>query len=777
MKRITHFFTYCFISLSLVSTAQVELAHHKKTEFDALRFWYADGSKPSHKFNRNISPKGDCIQYAKGFVFLSWFKGGMQERNLMVSRYNPSTRKWVTVKFPDKNTLYRSGEYEGGGNSHKTTSIGVSALDGTVHLAYDMHGGTLQYRVSKKNVAFAPDAEFTLDNFLAKRNYLKRGDNVSGITYPNFEVNDRGELMLEYRKGTTRQGDKFLIVYDGQWSSATRVMQGDNENPEYNQYGGFKYFFGKLYMGCAVRIKGSDTEFNQGFFFGEAGQNGTDQKWETVDGEQLRIPIKGMNQMNKFKIASPLPNGHRGMTSSPEFVVSKNGAVHFTNLISGRGIVHYYIKPNSTEVIKASGSSPEVSFGADDGRVYSVSLKNDNLVIQSTKEGESNWRTDYRFNNNIDFDQMVYEYNNGKIYIIASEKKNSDRLPMHYIELDVKGLGNDDGNNKPVASFEKPTLDALEEGYDLLEVLVTASDPDGDAISTELFIDGVAIRKEGSAPYEWGKEGSNYQNETTGLLVGSHLLEVVVTDDKGASTKISKTITVNEKRGPYSGSPLVIPGTLEAEDYDRGGLNKAYFDSDATNKGAGESNYRTTEGVDIGNGNGGKVIGWTSTGEWLEYSVLVEEIGKYEIELMVSSSKGGGKLDLASNGNSIMKLDIPSTDDWDTYTTMREELNLVEGEQILRLTFEQSGFNVDKIVFNKMVTTSTNGLENEKSLIVFPNPSKSGVFHLNEVIDYEIHSVQGQEVMSSKGDEINLSNYPDGTYFIHSEGHVIKIVK
>src|SRR5438552_2565558 len=47
---------------------------------------------------------------------------------------------------------------------------------------------------------------------------------------------------------------------------------------------------------------------------------------------------------------------------------------------------------------------------------------------------------------------------------------------------------------------------------------------------------------------------------------------------------------------PFTGVPYPIPGTIEAENFDKGGEGVAYHDTDAANLGG---QYRTTEGVDI----------------------------------------------------------------------------------------------------------------------------------------------------------------------------------
>src|SRR5437660_8098579 len=58
---------------------------------------------------------------------------------------------------------------------------------------------------------------------------------------------------------------------------------------------------------------------------------------------------------------------------------------------------------------------------------------------------------------------------------------------------------------------------------------------------------------------------------------------------------------------PALGMPSVIPGTIQAEDFDNGGEGVAYHDEDAVNSGG---LYRTT-GVDIERSSeGGYDVGW-----------------------------------------------------------------------------------------------------------------------------------------------------------------------
>jgi hypothetical protein len=467
-KRITTAILIAFISISNVVNAQIVLEEHQNMQMDGLRFWYSDSSKPAYIFNRNIAVHGDCFEVINGYAFFTWFKGGMENRNLMLSRKKLGTDKWLTIQFSDKSTLY-SGDYHatdktGAGDSHRTAAVGVSPIDGTIHLAYDMHTGPLQYRVSAKNIAFGDDADFTLENFSEMRNYFRPDLPIPSFTYPSFVNNNAGELIVEYRLGTSRQGDKYITYYDGNsWSDLILLVKGDNENPQFNQYGDLSYHFGKMYLACCVREYGSNIEYNQGFYFAEAGQRGNED-WKNLAGETFSLPIRGLTQFNKFKIAEPLPDGHKGMTSGPEMVVSKNGAVHFSNLVSGLGTVHYYTKVGSKTLIKASGSTPSTDFGGNDGRVYGIDLSSGKIRVRSTLEGTSNWRTDYVWNGSERFGLIKYVYTNGKIYIVASEDVDSDKIPLHFIVLNIE---HDDGDfslnsielpaNKKLLIYPNPT--------------------------------------------------------------------------------------------------------------------------------------------------------------------------------------------------------------------------------------------------------------------------------------------------------------------------------
>src|SRR5438046_5917783 len=83
---------------------------------------------------------------------------------------------------------------------------------------------------------------------------------------------------------------------------------------------------------------------------------------------------------------------------------------------------------------------------------------------------------------------------------------------------------------------------------------------------------------------------------------------------------------------PYSGTPIAVPGSFEAENFDLGGEGIAYHDNVPGNIGG---QYRLNEDVDIilssDSLGGGYVVNNFETGEWLAYTIDVAASAQYDI--------------------------------------------------------------------------------------------------------------------------------------------------
>lgn len=265
-------------------------------------------------------------------------------------------------------------------------------------------------------------------------------------------------------------------------------------------------------------------------------------------------------------------------------------------------------------------------------------------------------------------------------------------------------------------------------GGEKAAITVNASSKTSTIANVKVYVNNLLIATLTEAPYTIEYEPAEQ---------GRYEVIAIATDANGMSSTASYTLNVNPKREPFAKTgPFAIPGILQVEFYDKGGEGAAYHDSEAENR--GDANYRSSDGVDIVNGNGGKAIGYTSTGEWVEYTINVKESGTYDYKATVSSGTTNSSFSInLKNGNSITKLadvKVPQTgnNDWDTYKTVEGTLSkpLEAGEQIIRLTITGSNCNIDKIQFS----INTAGINDVK---------------MDEPSDNTLYNLSGQKVKSN----------------------------
>lgn len=136
-----------------------------------------------------------------------------------------------------------------------------------------------------------------------------------------------------------------------------------------------------------------------------------------------------------------------------------------------------------------------------------------------------------------------------------------------------------------------------------------------------------------------------------------------------------------------SGVPHAVPGIIEAEDFDNGGPGVAYFD---TTSGNVWDELRTTEDVDIEDcSEGGYNIGYTDSGEWLNYTVDVASAGDYEIR--VRAAINNTDIDASAYRIEVDGLDatgtvsFDGTGNWQTWVNQTCTVGLAAGEQVITL--------------------------------------------------------------------------------------------
>ena len=190
---------------------------------------------------------------------------------------------------------------------------------------------------------------------------------------------------------------------------------------------------------------------------------------------------------------------------------------------------------------------------------------------------------------------------------------------------------------------------------------------------------------------------------------GTYSVSAEAIDADGKVSKLVKySLKVANKRTPYSSTPISIPGTIQAENFDKGGEGLSFHDANSDGEGDNQSYRPDAEGVDIVKGNNGAAIGYTAANEWLEYTVNVKKAGQYTYKATVSSgtTNSGFRIGLMNNGKEtiIGRVSVPQTgnNDWGTYKTVSGNITqeLEAGEQILRFTITGASCNIDKVVLS-----------------------------------------------------------------------------
>jgi len=96
---------------------------------------------------------------------------------------------------------------------------------------------------------------------------------------------------------------------------------------------------------------------------------------------------------------------------------------------------------------------------------------------------------------------------------------------------------------------------------------------------------------------------------------------------------------------PFGGTPAAVPGTVQVANYDTGGSGVAYKVA-ATN---GTANSYRSDGVDLEDtadtadtsaAGGAYDMGWTTPGQWFNYTVEVATAGVYTVTFRVASPYG-----------------------------------------------------------------------------------------------------------------------------------------
>ena len=204
-------------------------------------------------------------------------------------------------------------------------------------------------------------------------------------------------------------------------------------------------------------------------------------------------------------------------------------------------------------------------------------------------------------------------------------------------------------------------------------------------------------------------------------------------------------------RQPYTDSTIpyssnVVPGTIYASNFDLGNNLNAYYDTNSydfeystgTYQASNSFTYRN-DGVDVNSttytGANGYCIEYIEKGEWVVYTIDVEEDGMYDIDMFYSSTSNSGKISFEINGLPIRSnISLGNSGSYDIFIKKRlEKVKLSKGENRFKFICENSGFDLSHFVFSLSSNQELSSFELNSS--VTGDDFKSVKLFFNQPID------------------------------------------
>ena len=165
----------------------------------------------------------------------------------------------------------------------------------------------------------------------------------------------------------------------------------------------------------------------------------------------------------------------------------------------------------------------------------------------------------------------------------------------------------------------------------------------------------------------------------------------------------------------YGGTDAVVPGTVQAANYDTGGQGVAYNVSSVN----GTADSYRSDGVDLETtsdttdttGTGAAYdLGWTGSGQSFKYTVNSAGAGTYTVSLRVASPSGvtdGLHIDNLAGTNLSGNINIPDTGGWQDWATVTATVTLPAGTQTLVVDQDNGGWNLHDMNFAASGVTSS----------------------------------------------------------------------
>lgn len=591
------FFTICAVQLTFGQDL-IPLKNQKITD-EALYFQgpkYNAGDAlgtseaPKYRFAKTMNPDGpSSIQTFGSYIYVVWYKGGVDKKNVMLSRRPETGGTWVHIEFPHTHVGYQHNPFIG--DSHNYIAMNICPTDNTIHLIYDLHAYKkdenpntyFNYSISIDGAALVSDSDWNLNLFTGsgnyKRSYLNENEpsvNYENLTYPELIRTDDNRLYFTARRGGAGNGRHMYSYYNGtEWTKLEEFNKNTLGNDYYSIYGSFKFLNGQLRAGFHIRDSDRNPfQYNFGLYYGYF--KNENERWYNHTGTKFIVPLSDITEAT-FLSSDDFMQPNDELPYLPEWTVTKNGAIHFItstrridpqdNSTKTTTYGHYYKTQGSGNITKIPNCEIDYSgrLISYEDYLYWVGLSDNNRIkIKRTLDTESNWEVVYDESN----DNSNRTYRTGNVHLddnkihyylsgISSKNDDETSVPLYLatfeitkdivIEAESYNSTNESDEFTSNPDFDSEELDNASGGkavkdfsggdwkeYNfnietagVYKMYLTAANRAKEVSETKFYVDSNEI---GNFPIamtgDWNQFNKNQLSQTVSLAAGEHICRI-----------------------------------------------------------------------------------------------------------------------------------------------------------------------------------------------------------------------------------------------------------
>ncbi|WP_158837328.1 T9SS type A sorting domain-containing protein [Polaribacter sp. L3A8] len=518
-----------------------------------------------------LTPHGDCIKVYGDYVFMTWYRGGKDDRHVMLTRYNTKTGTQKTIEFPHQHTGYNGKWWIG--ETHNTIAVGISPKNGTIHMLYDMHrngnvaafaNDYLRYSYTVADAATVPDDEFVLDLFIQSPNNNYKHLAFPGIndlnttrllTYPAFFINDEGDLFMKMRFGYSNNGKFLFAKYDGtDWEGYTEFnrMQASSYGSEYNWglYGDFKYLNGKLRIGFQRRSDNrvDKYQYQNGFYYAYSDDPSGLTQWKNHEGTGFTRPLA---DADKILVSEPgdlvvtTLKDKVNIVGGFDFTVTDNEDVHFIGKVKDNEnnitkYVHTYKPSGATEFITTTDFAGAEALYSSGENIYIIGLNSSGRpYVEQAPGGTNLFSRVYEATSGKRFRKGIVNIHEGKLYYYLLENNASDSDDTQPTYLQIIDLNIKNGPKPFEVSLLSPSDNQQFEEGENVQLYAKATTDTGALTKVEFIVNGELLETDTTDPYllDWVPSD-----------VGTYIIKAIAYNDSDKNVESSEiTIEVIEE--------------------------------------------------------------------------------------------------------------------------------------------------------------------------------------------------------------------------------------